>query len=94
MDLNAFPWISMYLKGSRARVSDPLWQPETPCGCGLDSPNIKISDSGGLDMESCSLDLWMLTGLERIEVTEVTAGWEQLEEILTRSSFRSSADLG
>ena len=46
------------------------------CAAGLDPPNIKISDSGGLDLEAWCLDAWMLkdwNGLE--EVTEVTAFW-------------------
>ena len=32
---------------------------------GLDPPNIKISDSGGLDLEAWCLDAWM-QGLEGI----------------------------
>ncbi len=51
-----------------------LWRPVIPCRTGLDPPNIKISDSGGLDLEAWCLDAWMLkdwNGLE--EVTEVTA---------------------
>ena len=43
---------------------------------GLDPPNVKISDSGGLDLEAWCLDAWMLEGLEGIGgVTEVTAFW-------------------
>ena len=37
-----------------------------PCCSGLDPPNIKISDSGVLDLESWCLDAWMLAGLEWI----------------------------
>ena len=36
------------------------------CGSGLDPSNIKISDSGGLDLEAWGLDAWMLTRLEWI----------------------------
>ena len=60
-------------------------------------PNIQISDSGGLDLEARCLDAWMLAGLERIGGGDGGDGgdWNGrrgLEEILTRSSFRSSAD--
>ena len=64
----------------------------------MDPPNIKISDSRGLDLEAWCLNDWMLAGLEGLEevmevteVTEVTAGWE--ERFGRSSSFRSSADL-
>ncbi len=40
--------------------------PVPPCRNGLDPPNIKISDSGGLDLEAWCLDVWMLEGLEWI----------------------------
>ena len=53
-----------------------LCRPVPPCAAGWDPPNIKISDSGGLDLEAWCLDAWMLkdwNGLE--EVTEVTAFW-------------------
>ena len=56
----------MDLSGPGTRMSDPLWQPENPCGSGLNPPNIKISDSGGLDLEAWCLDVWMLEGLEWI----------------------------
>ena len=49
-------------------------RPVVPNRAGLDPPNIKISDSGGLDLEAWCLDAWMLkdwNGLE--EVPEVTA---------------------
>ena len=69
--------------------------PVLPRGSGLDPPNIKISDSRGLDLEAWCLNDWMLAGLEELEevmeVTEVTAGWE--ERIGRSSSFRSSADI-
>ncbi len=42
------------------------WRPEIPCGSGLDPLYIKISDSGGLDLEAWGLDAWMLTRLEWI----------------------------
>ena len=37
-----------------------------PNRTGLDPPNIKISDSGGLDLEAWCLDVWMLAGMEGI----------------------------
>ena len=59
-------------------MSDPLWQPGNPCGNGLDPPNIKISDSGGLDPKAWCLDVWMLKDWNKLkEVTEVTAFWEE-----------------
>ena len=36
------------------------------CAARLDPLYIKISDSGGLDLEAWCLDVWMLAGLERI----------------------------
>ena len=52
-----------------------------PCGSELDRPNIEILDSRGLDLEAWCLDDWMLAGFEGLEevmdVTEVTAGWEE-----------------
>ena len=78
-----FLCFSMDLRSSGARgVGRPfaacgiLWHPQIPCGSGLDPPNIKISDSGGPDLEAWSLDAgcWKHSnGLE--EVTEVTAFW-------------------
>ena len=56
----------MDLKGSGARVSAARCQPVAACAAGLDSPTIKISDSGGLDLDSGGLDAWMLAGLEWI----------------------------
>ena len=41
-----------------------LRSPVAACAAGLDPPNIKISDSGGLDLEAWCLDVWMLEGLE------------------------------
>ena len=52
-----------------------LCRPVPPNRAGLDPSNIKISDSGGLDLEAWCLDAWMLKdwrGLE--EVTEVAEG--------------------
>ena len=43
-----------------------LCHPVTPSAAGLDPPNFKISDSGGLDLEARCLDAWMLEGLEWI----------------------------
>ena len=60
--------------------------PEMPCGSRLDPPNIKISDSGGLDLEAWCLDAgcWKdWNGFE--EVTEVTAF---LGEGIGRTSHR------
>ena len=56
-------------------MSAARWRPVAACRSGLDPPNIKISDSGGLDLEGWCLDAWMLAGLE--EVTEVTAFWRE-----------------
>ena len=57
-------------------LCDILWRPVPPNRTGLDRPNDKISDSGGLDLEAWCLDAWMPKdwhGLE--EVTEVMAFW-------------------
>jgi hypothetical protein len=43
-----------------------LCRPVPACRTGLDAPNIKISDSGGLDLEAWCLDAWMREGLEGI----------------------------
>jgi len=40
--------------------------PVPPCRNGLDPPNIKISDSGGPDLEAWMPECWMLAGLEGI----------------------------
>ena len=72
----------MDLKGSGARgVGRPLppcaglCRLVIPCRAGLDPANIKISDSGGLDLEVWCLDVWMLEGLDGLdEVAEVTEG--------------------
>ena len=66
IDFHGFPWISMDLKGSGSRMSDPLWQPVAPNSSGLDPLYIKISDSGGLDLETWCLDVWMLERMEWI----------------------------
>ena len=76
MDFRRFLWFFMDLRGSGARTFGGLCRPVVPSRAGLDPPNIKISDSGGLDLEAWCLDAWMLkdwNGLE--EVTEVTAFW-------------------
>jgi hypothetical protein len=39
----------------------------------LDSPKIKVSDLGGLDLEACCLDVWMLKDWNGLG--EVTAFW-------------------
>ena len=105
MDFLGFPCI---LRGSGTRMSaarcrpvapcGALWRPVPPNGSGLDPLYIKISDSGGLDLEAWCLDAWMLEGLEWIGGGDGGDGgdWNGrrgLEEILTRSSFRSSADM-
>ena len=74
-----------------------LWRPVPPCAAGMDPPNIKISDSGGLDLEAWMPGRWMLEGLEWIGGGDGGDrghwnGRRGLEEIPTRSSFRSSAD--
>jgi hypothetical protein len=43
------------------------------CGSGLDPLYIKISDAGGLDLEACCLDAWVLKDWNGLE--EVTAFW-------------------
>jgi hypothetical protein len=94
----------MDLKGFGDRMSAARWHPENPYDAqwrpvppnrtGLDPPNIKITDSGGVDLDSGGLDVWMLAGLEWIGRGD--GGYGILErgdwKILTRSSFRSSAD--
>ena len=74
----------MDLKGSGSRRSDLLCHPVLPCAAGWDPPNIKISDSGGLDLEAWCLDVWMLEGLEWIGGGDggaggigMDAGWEE-----------------
>ena len=76
-----FPSFLMDLRGSGVRMSAARWQPVASWKalCHPVAPDwiplySKISDSGGLDLESWCLDAWMLkdwNGLE--EVTEVTA---------------------
>ena len=56
----------MYLKGSGARMSGARWRSVVPNRSGLDPLYIKISDSGGLDLEAWCLDACMLAGLEWI----------------------------
>ena len=85
MDLCGFTWISFIFHGFERfwgrGVSCPLppcgalCRPVLACRTGLDPPNIKISVSGGLDVEAWCLDAgcWQdWNGLE--EVTEVTEG--------------------
>ena len=50
IDFHGFPWFFMDLKGSGTRMSGILKTPVPACRNGLDPPNIKISDSGGLDL--------------------------------------------
>ena len=77
-----------------------LCRPVAACGSlcrALDPLYIKISDSGGLDLEAWCLDVWMLEGLEWIGGGDggigMDARWERgLEDIPARSSLRSSAD--
>ena len=88
-----FLWI---LKGSGARVLGSLCHPVMLCAAGLDPLYIKISDSGGLDLEAWMPGWWKdWNGLE--EVTEglewMLDGRRGLEGRPTRSSFRSVADL-
>ena len=56
----------MDLRGSGTRMSAARCHLVAACGSGLDPPNIKISDSGGLDLEAWCLDAWMLEGLKWI----------------------------
>ena len=74
-----------------------LWRPVPPNRSGLDALYIKISGSGGLDLEAWMPGCWMLEGLEWIGGGDGSDGgdWngrKELEGRLTRSSFRSSAD--
>ena len=82
MDSDRFLWISVDFYGFLwiCDVLGPeCWSPVgivaacaglktlvNPCGSRLDLPNIKISDSGGLDLEAWYLDARMLAGLEWI----------------------------
>jgi hypothetical protein len=79
MEFNRFLWISLDFHGfygferfwgqNVGRPLNPcggLWHPVAACAAGLDPANIKISDSGGLDLEAWCLDAWMLAGLEGI----------------------------
>ena len=66
------------MSAARCRPVNPcaaLWQPENPCGSGLDSHTIKISHSAGLDLEAWCLDAWMLAGLEGIGGGDEGDGW-------------------
>ena len=107
MDFHGFLQFFMDLGGSGTRMSAArchpvppcaaLCRPEIPCRAGSDPSNIKISDSGGLVLDAWCLDAWMLEGLEWIGAGDGGDGgdWNgrrRLEEIPTRSSFRSSAD--
>ena len=76
MNFHRFRWFSMDLKGSGTRMSAARCHPVAPSGNGLDPLYIKISDSGGLDLEAWCLDVWMLEDWNGLgEVTEVTALW-------------------
>ena len=75
MDFRGFSSISVSMYFTRfwdQNVGRPLppcaalWRPVPPNGSGLDPLYIKISDSGGLDLEAWCLDAWMLEGLEWI----------------------------
>ena len=86
MESHGFPLISIVFHRFERFWGQGAWRPVPPCAAlchpvaschaGLDPPNIKVSASGGLDLEP-----WMLVpgcwqdwnGLE--EVTEVTAFW-------------------
>ena len=76
MDLHGFSLISLVFHGFERFWGQGVWRPVPPCRNGLDPPNIKISDSGGLDLEAWCLDAWMLKDWNGLgEVTEVTAFW-------------------
>ena len=66
IDFYGFSWISIVFHGFKRFWGQNVWQPVPPCAAGLDPPNIKISDLGGLDLKACCLDVWMLAGLEWI----------------------------
>ena len=63
MDLHCFPCAS---RGPGARMFYILCHYVASCRTGLDPPFIKISDSGGLDLEAWCLDVWMLARLKWI----------------------------
>ena len=59
-DFNGFLLFFIDLSGSGARMFGGLCWPVAPCGNRLDPLYIKISDSGGPDLEAWCLDVWML----------------------------------
>ena len=109
MDFDIFSWIcmiSMVFRGFEkfwgqnvqqpVASCGPLWQPVAACGSGLDPPNIKISDSGGLDLEAWCLDAgcWQdWNGLE--EVTEGCGGgdWKKFPHAQASGARRISSDI-
>ena len=66
MDFFGFPLISMDFHRFERFWGQDVSRPVPPVRTGLDPPNIKISDSGGLDLEAWCLDALMLEGLEWI----------------------------
>ena len=66
MDSYRISWIFMDFHGFERFWEQNVGPPVPPCRNGLDPPNIKISDSGGLDLETWCLDVRMLVGLEWI----------------------------
>ena len=62
--------------GHHVAACGGLWWPVPPNRAGLDPPNIKISDSGGLYLKAWCLDACMLKDWNGLgEVTEMTALW-------------------
>ena len=56
VDLHGFSWICEVLEPECLAACGSLCLPVAPCGNGLDPLYIKISDSGGLDLEAWMLD--------------------------------------
>ena len=93
MDFHGFERFWGQNVGRPLAACGSLCHPVAACRTGLDPPNIRLSDSRGLDLEAWCLEA---EGLEQIgggDGGDGGHGRRGLEEILTRSSFRSSADL-
>ena len=83
----------MYLRGSGARMLAARWRSVVPNRSGLGRHNLlKISDSGGLDLEAWRLDAGRIGMDWRRWRRWRHSGERGLEEILKRSSFSSSAN--
>ena len=67
MDFYAFVMFLEQKAGPPVAACAALWRPVAACRTRLDPPNIKISDSGGLDLEAWCLDAWMLNDWNGLE---------------------------